>query len=63
MKDNQRQKPMVYLKNFLSNRFEKNCKKVISWHYLKLEVKMAMVGAEGIGTSFYGHQFFYFKFH
>ena len=54
--------PMVYLRNFQSNRFEKNCKKVISWHYLKLEVKMAMVGAEGIGTSFYGHQIFLFQF-
>ena len=54
--------PMVYLKNFQSNRFEKNCKKVISWHYLKLEVKMAMDGAEGIGISFYGHQIFLFQF-
>ena len=33
---------------------KKNCKKVVSWHYLKLAVKMAMGGAEGIGTSFYG---------
>ena len=38
---------------------KKNNKKVVSWHYPKLQIKMAIVGAKGIGISYYGNQFFF----
>ena len=50
---------MIYLKNFQSNRFEKNYKKVIFCHYPILEVKMAIGEAEDISISYYGNQFFF----
>ena len=31
----------------------------MAWHYPKLEVKMAIGGAEGIGISYYGNQIFF----
>ena len=35
---------MTYLKNFLPNRFIKNDKKVVSWHYPKFDQKYGIRG-------------------
>ena len=36
--------PMTYLNNFWPTRFQKNYKKVVSWHYPKFDIKHAFTG-------------------